>query len=36
MKDLDDFDIKIINILRQDGRISNEKLAKQLSLSEAP
>lgn len=36
MKDLDDFDIKILGVLQQDGRISNVKLAKQLSISEAP
>ena len=36
MNDLDDFDIILLSILQQDGRISNVKLAKQLSLSEAP
>ena len=36
MKDFDDFDIKILNIIQQDGRISIVKLAKQLSLSEVP
>lgn len=36
MKNLDDLDLKILRILQQDGRISNVKLAKQLSISEAP
>ena len=36
MNSLDDFDIKILNALQQDARISNVKLAKQLSISEAP
>jgi len=36
MKDFDDLDIKILSILQQEGRISNVKLAKQLSISEAP
>lgn len=36
MNGLDEFDIKILSILQQDGRISNAKLAKKLSMSEAP
>ena len=36
MDSFDDFDIKILSIVQQDGRISNVKLAKQLSISEAP
>lgn len=36
MTRLDDVDLKILNLLQQDGRISNVKLAEQLSLSEAP
>ncbi|WDP89573.1 MAG: Lrp/AsnC family transcriptional regulator [Desulfobacter sp.] len=36
MDNLDGFDIKILSALQQDGRISNVKLAKQLSISEAP
>lgn len=34
MPPLDEFDMKILNLLQQDGRISNVKLAKQLSISE--
>lgn len=36
MDKLDGFDIKILSILQQDARISNVKLAKQISISEAP
>lgn len=36
MTQLDDVDLKILRYLQQDGRISNVKLAEQLSLSEAP
>ncbi|MEB3754536.1 Lrp/AsnC family transcriptional regulator [Acinetobacter sp. MD2(2019)] len=35
MKKLDKTDLSILNTLQKDGRISNTKLAEQLSLSEA-
>lgn len=36
MKQLDSEDMEILNILQQDGRISNVRLAGQLSISETP
>lgn len=35
-RDLDDVDLAILRNLQEDGRISNAKLAEQLSLSETP
>ncbi|MDN0083637.1 Lrp/AsnC family transcriptional regulator [Crenobacter sp. SG2305] len=34
--DLDDTDRALLSLLQQDGRLSNAKLAEQLSLSETP
>ena len=33
---LDDIDRKILRVLREDGRISNQKLAEQVNLSASP
>ena len=33
---LDDYDVQILRVLQQDGRISNQDLAEQISLSPSP